>query len=76
MDGGLAPHGWLEGHALDGVGDAVHGLEDEGMDEYGVVAVKNVVIDKTVSVPDEYEFVTGGLFRSTKFLFTYVYMYM
>ena len=32
VDGGLAPHGWFEGHALDGVGDAVHGLEDEGMD--------------------------------------------
>ena len=34
-------------------------------------AVKNVVIDKTVSVPDEYEFVTGGLLRST-ILFYYM----
>ena len=37
----------------------------------GIFAVKNVVIDKTVSVPDEYEFVTGGLFRST-ILFYYM----
>ena len=36
-----------------------------------MVAVKNVVIDKTVSVPDECEFVTGGLFRST-ILFYYM----